>query len=543
MQAQTLNGATPNRRTRAVSPEASEKYREALGLIQGLVKTIKSYRIYALNNPILTKFINEIHRRLTSYLEKHGSFRLSIDEFAFIVDEEVIYENKNMAESLPFLMHRNGLRELWFDDGLSHPELLDFLKTFRSYEILKEGHEDLFTLLWDREFSHIHFWATDDFLWAPIDIAQDMKDVVEKMEMDTAEQKKVESGPTTPFWLFENGDLDEISDKVPREIQQVDYINLLMILLEFARRPGADPKMFELAVTFFSRVLDGLLYAQELKRLIKILSVTKILLRDLRLDPKEVEFIRRITDHLGEPQSTERLMASLARFKDLDQEQLQQYLVLLSKNAVAPLCNAWLRMESPGARMAISNALVELGKQAIPTLGSFLARPQSGLVRTLVNVLGKIGKDECIPYIARVKGHRDPRVRNEVLHALSLFNHQDTKAPLVTFLGDPDMQIRMNASKVLAKRLGAEALPYLGPLILSKEFEKRELEEKKAFVEALGKIGAPDSVRILEEILDRRTWKRMKSHVEAVLASMDLNEANVALAKWKKARSRWPFRF
>jgi len=448
-----------------------------------------------------------------------------------------------MAESLPFLMHGNGLRELWFDDGLGYPELLDFLKTFRSYEILKEGHEDLVTLLWDREFPHIHFSATDDFLWASIDIPEDMKGIVEKMEMDTAEQKTVESEPTTPFWFFENGDLDEISDKVLREIQQVDYINLLMILLEVARCPREGPKMFELAVTFFSRVLDGLLYSQELKRLIKILSVTRILLRDLRLDPKEVEFIRRITDHLGEPQSTERLMASLARFKDLDQEQLQQYLVLLSTNAVAPLCNAWLRMESPGARTAISNALVELGKRAIPTLGSFLARPQSSLVCTVVNVLGKIGKDECIPYIARVKGHRDPTVRNEVLHALSLFNHQDAKAPLMTFLSDPDMQIRMNASKILAKRLEVEALPYLGPLILSKEFEKREIEEKKAFVEALGKIGAPDSVRILEELLDRRSWKQMKSHVEAVLASIDLNEAKAALAKWKKGRRRWSFPF
>lgn len=233
---------------------------------------------------------------------------------------------------------------------------------------------------------------------------------------------------------------------------------------------------------------------------------------------------------------------------DFDQGQLQQYLFLLSTNAIPPLCNAWLRMESPGARTAISNALVELGKKDIPALASFLTRPQSGLVRAVVNILGKIGKDQCISSVARVKRHRDPRVRNEALHALSLFNQQDAKALLTAFLDDPNMRVRMNASRIIAKKLGAEALPYLGPTILSQEFEKRDLEEKKAFLEALSKIQAPDTVRILEEILQRRSfskrveWKEIKSLVESVLSSMDIDEARVALAKWKTGRRGWLLR-
>jgi hypothetical protein len=108
---------------------------------------------------------------------------------------------------------------------------------------------------------------------------------------------------------------------------------------------------------------------------------------------------------------------------------------------------------------------------------------------------------------------------------------------------------KINASKILAKKLEADALYYLGPLILSKEFDKRGLREKKAFLESLGKIQVPDSVRILEEILYRRLfskrgqWKKTKSCIEPVLASMDLDEAKVALARWKKKREKWFFRF
>jgi hypothetical protein len=485
---------------------------------------------------------------LRSYTKKHGSFRFEIDEFKFIFDGEAIYENEDVTESLPFLMHRNGLRELWFDSGLSYKELTDFLRTFRSYEILKDSQEDLVTLLWDKEFSSIHFWATDDFLWAPIEIPEKMKNILEKMETPMGEQENPEFETPLPRWFFQSGELDEVKEAIPREIEQVDYINLLMTLVEVISNSGKDCKKFELILDFFRKVLDRLLHLQDFKNLIKTLSFTKILISDRRLDSNEMDFIEKITNYLGEPQSIERLMASLARFKSFNHEQLQKYLCLLSKNAIGPLCDAWLKMESVEGKMAISNALVELGKGDIPTLGKFLEDQRPLLVLNVINILGKIGIDQCIPYIAKVKEHRDSKVRNEGLHALSLFNHQEAKALLTSFLDDSERQIRTNASKILAEKLGADAVPYLGPVILSREFDKRGLKEKKAFLESLGKIQVSDSVRILEEILYRKIFskrserKKLKSRIETVLASMDLDEAKVALASWKKKRESWFFR-
>lgn len=97
-------------------------------------------------------------------------------------------------------MRRKGLTELWFDDGLTHKELTDFLKAFRSYEIIKDSHEDLVTLLWDnKEFSHIHFLATDDLLWAPMEIPENRKNIIEKMDMPMDEQKEVAVEMKTPL--------------------------------------------------------------------------------------------------------------------------------------------------------------------------------------------------------------------------------------------------------------------------------------------------------------------------------------------------------
>jgi hypothetical protein len=547
MQGQTLNlNTTPwSRLSRDVTSEPSEKYREAQELIRGVIKAIRSYRAHAIDNPALAKFVEQLHHKLAFYLKKHGSFRFRIDEYKFMIDGEIIHQNENMDESLPFLLYRHGFRELSFDVGLSYKELEDFLGTFRSYEILKDSHEDLVTLLWDKEFSHIHFWASDDFLWGPVEIPEKMKNIIEKTQLPVGKQENAEIEMEGPFCLLPPGELDEIKAKIPQEMQQVEHLNVLMILLEVVGNFDKDSKTFERAAEFFERVLEGLLHLRSLKSLTKILCLTKTLLRDPRLNPKELEFVRRITHYFGDPSNIERLMRSLVRSNSFAYEEIQRYLFLLPKNAIAPLCDTWHKTESGLLKMAISNALMELGKGDVQALGSLLRDARWQIVQIVVNVLGKIGKDQCIYYIAEVRGHRNATVRNEALHALTGFTHQDAKALLTRFLDDPEMQIRMNAAEILAKKRGVEALPYLEPLILSDDFDKRELVERKAFLQALGRIQASDSVRILEKVLHRRVfskrsqWKELKSCIESVLGSMELPKAKVALSKWKKERKKW----
>ncbi len=486
------------------------------------------------------------------YLEEHGSFRFGIAEFRFVFDGEAIYENANMTESLPFLMYRNGLRELWFDDGLTRRELTEFFKIFRSYEILKESYEDLVTLLWNKEFSSIHFWATDDFLWDPVEIPENMESITTKQEMPMEEEKTMEIETPLPHWFFKSDEFSQVKHAIPREIEQIDYINLVMILAEVVNHSGEDRTKFERVVEFFKRVLDSLLALQNLKDLIKIFSFTRILLRDQRLDSKEKEFINTATNYLGEPQSVERLMASLARFENFDRGQLQKYLFLLPTNALAPLCNAWLRMENPEGKMAIYNALVELGRRDVPTLGRQLKDKEWPLVSMVIDILGKIGNEECIHWITQMKDHESAEVRKDVLHALSRLNTKDSKilrSLLIKFLDDEEPEIRIDASSTLVKKFGAEALRYLKPRILSKAFEKRAMQEKKAFVQHLGMIEVTESVRVLQQILYRKVflkwtqWEELKSFIESVLASMDLSEAKRTLAKWKENKEKWFFRF
>jgi hypothetical protein len=402
--------------------------------------------------------------------------------------------------------------------------------------------------LWDKEFSSIHFLATDDFLWTPVEIPQTMKDVAEKMEMPTDRQKHLELDMPLPRWLFKQGELDEIRETIPQQIEEVDYINLLMILAEVVSHSEKVSTNGEPVVDFFKVVLDSLLIQQDLKNLIKILSFTKILVRDRRLDAREKEFIQKITDYLGEPQSIKRLMGSLARLGYFEAEELQTYLFQLSKNAIAPLCTAWLDMQSAEGRVAISNALVELGKDDIPTLGRFLKNNPWQLVLNVIRILGKIGQDECVHQLTQVTRHENAKVRNEALHALSLFDNEYANALLPGFLNDQEMHVRINASRILAEKLEADALPHLEPIIRSGEFIRRDLKEKRAFLENLGRIQEPDSVRILEEILHRRVtlkdrqWRRTKSCVESILAAMDLGEARGALANWRHQRQKWFFR-
>ena len=71
-----------------------------------------------------------------------------------------------MKESLAFLFYRDGIREIRFHKGLEAREVYDFLSIVRKSDLVNRMEDDLVTLLWEKDFSHISFTSLDDFLEA-----------------------------------------------------------------------------------------------------------------------------------------------------------------------------------------------------------------------------------------------------------------------------------------------------------------------------------------------------------------------------------------
>ncbi len=81
-----------------------------------------------------------------------------------IYQGKVVYESQDVKESLAFVFFKDGVRELQFSKGLEFREIFDFLNVVRKSDFLNRMEDDLVTLLWEKDFSHITFTTVDEFL-------------------------------------------------------------------------------------------------------------------------------------------------------------------------------------------------------------------------------------------------------------------------------------------------------------------------------------------------------------------------------------------
>src|SRR4030066_827852 len=133
-------------------------------LIQTFLQTVKAFRIYEANHPILLKFMERLKKDFDNYFEEFDSFPLLVGERRFFYRGNVVYENQDVKESLAFFFFKDGIREIQFFKGLEFREIVDFLHIVRKGDYVNRMEDDLVTLLWEKDFSHISFGTVDEFL-------------------------------------------------------------------------------------------------------------------------------------------------------------------------------------------------------------------------------------------------------------------------------------------------------------------------------------------------------------------------------------------
>ena len=141
-----------------------EALKSTRALIQTFLQTVKAYRLYEANHPILSKFLDRLKKDFDHYFEEFDSFPLLVGEHRLFYRGKVVYENQDVKESLAFFFFKDGIREIQFFKGLEFREIVDFLNIVRKSESVNRLEDDLVTLLWEKDFSHITFGTVDEFL-------------------------------------------------------------------------------------------------------------------------------------------------------------------------------------------------------------------------------------------------------------------------------------------------------------------------------------------------------------------------------------------
>ena len=120
-------------------------------------------------------------------------------------------------------------------------------------------------------------------------------------------------------------------------------------------------------------------------------SVESMVLKD-----KQIFALRRIFEISSSVQSVALLGKAMKGDGTVDKESVNQYLQLLTKQAIVPLCQLLGELESGKWREVVCEIIVKLSREEIQPLIKFLSAPSPFLVCHIIYILRKIGNPVCI---------------------------------------------------------------------------------------------------------------------------------------------------
>ena len=551
-------------------PEGSETDEElilARDLTSAFIKAIKAFRFYPPDNPTLKGFRDQLLKKFQFFLNKYQTFVLQVGEYDLSFKNRILYENKDVKTSLAFSLYKDGLREIRFMKGIEEWEIQGVIDILKHSETINTLEDDIVTLMWEKDFMHISYLATDEFLEEtpviiPDNVDQFRRNLVfkplahhvevelaeegseEKIDLDEILSKVIEE--PLPFvsdrsvYFLSADEVEGLRKEVESEVDPVFIFNITDTLFEIlALEKETEP--FQDAVKILIKVLDAFLTLGEFTKASELLKRVYIILKTYDLQDWQVEGIGKIIVEAGEEVRVERIGKVLER-EEVLLEHVSAYLSLLQKNAIKPLIKLLGELKNSKVRRVFCDALSEIGKNHIELFTPFIEDRRWYLVRNIVYILGRIGKEQAFPYVQKAFNHEENRVRREAVQALGLIGGPKAIGLLVRALTDNDVRIRCMAAINLGKVGKKTGLIPLLEVVQTKDFYKREPVEIKAFFNAIGMVGSNEAVPVLQQLLERKSWfgrgKSDEIHIGAAntLAVIGTPEARAILEEGKNSK-------
>jgi uncharacterized protein YlzI (FlbEa/FlbD family) len=307
----------------------------------------------------------------------------------------------------------------------------------------------------------------------------------------------------------------EINCEIQQE-QQPDHLYVLIDdLIELLLHLREEADAYENMITYFERKIESLLRQKDVERAVVILMKFRQMKDSVTREEKQTLAFQRIYETALNAHSIELMGMAMRGSEEMNPEPILQYLQLLTKEAIGPLCQLLRGLESPKWKKVVTDHLIELSREDIQPLTKFLSDRNPLMVRQILSVLEKIGDPSTVKYLGNLVHHTDTKVRETTLQLLSQLGEKGGDL-VQKFLKDAVADIRAKASLLLARMVKNQAVKPLVEIILSEEFYKRGYEEKASFFRALAETGSREVIPILQKIAGKKNlfnkgkWEEMR---------------------------------
>ena len=547
-------------------------------VIKRFGNAFSSMKIYPPENPAVKKSIETFTEKIKEFLDEYEHLDITVEEFNLSYKGEKVFQDEEKMKSLPFLLFKDGMRELSFHKGINEAEIQDFLETVKADSDLPPDDSDVVNSLWMKNFAHIRFFALDEFLNTKIgneseeaDFKYD-KEAFSKGEVNLTTDDKIDLYKrSVALGLHMNNhrgkkeSKEEISEDMAlpwqnlavneSEIPEIEsmlsesrvksrlteLINLLFEILFLEERQDR----FSATLNVLNQCYKEVVHKSDFSEAFLLLNHVQELKEMLSSQFKEKEkLLEKFLKKEKEEYSLNRLKKLFLDRRIEDFDSFFQYLRLLGPDTLPLVGEIWDHSENPLIRLKASDFLQEIGRNDIPALVYLAKGSRVSLSKEVIVILGKIGGKEAIYHLENFVDHPDKTIKLETIQSLKKIADGASNKILVKFLHDEEEEIRARAALSLKYLGDNEISGSVTQLAKNKDFKKRSRVEKKALLNFLAKTKNSEICSLLQShlkkwsILFRAKQNETRLCAVSALETMATPEAVEALKEGTKLRNK-----
>ncbi|HET9982222.1 MAG TPA: HEAT repeat domain-containing protein [Longimicrobiales bacterium] len=519
-----------------------------------LDKTLRSRRLYHATNPAYLNFLSQLQAAFAGLWDHTSSLSISVDEAGFHWKEQVFTIGEG-RDSLPFFFYKDGIRYFAFLPGFED-ELPVFLEVLTGARQRDQSGDDLVTLLWEQQFT--------GFQYSYVDVLGDELDLPEQpteprfgaIDLDRvlADASGVDGEPARPseqrpdivmpgfaetLYFLGDAELDALRKEVELELardMKTDVLNAL-----FDRIEDPVPERQREIVAILRQLTPSFLALGDFATASTILS--ELLAAGDRpggLDAEAAADVQRIFDELSDPGVVEQLIVALENsILDPDGEELGVFLSHLGPRALPILIRTAANTDASTLQNRLERAVEGIGRENQDAVIELLSLEEPLVVEGAARLIGRLAVAGAAAPVAALLARPEPAIRLAAVEALVAIHSGTALEALLRGLDDGAREVRVAAARGIAKLRYVPARARLEQAILGKGIRDADLTEKIAFFEAYGAVATPESVSLLDDLLNGKDLLRRHKPPELrACAAMALGHVGTPAARSSLERAR-----
>ncbi|MCC6319438.1 MAG: HEAT repeat domain-containing protein [Gemmatimonadaceae bacterium] len=496
-------------------------------MLRLFARAVRAAQLYLRNNPTYLKSVDVARASFAPIWAQTDELLLEVTDTQLRWEGRVVAnEPDKTTDALPWVLYKDGLRELRLLKGVEDQELVGLIDVITRVRKASTDDDDLLTVLWEKEFSCIRYRYVDLLVdsMEPLEAAPEATDhrLVDPTQVQEPPREEILPAGVvslddfnTTLYFLEEREVDYLRTAVQKEYDADLRANVVAILLDTYEHQ-VDATIRDEICGVLDTLLVNLLTAGQLGTVAVLLRETEVAAERARdITEAQQQRLAQLADRLSEPEALSQLLQSLdERVDAVGQQELNDLFEQLRVRALSTIFE-WLgRVQTPRVRAQLETAAARLASANTGELVRLIGAPERGVAMEAMRRAGAMRTAAAVTGLGRMLQQSDAEVRHVAVQALAEIGSPGSMQLLERTIDDASREVRVATLRAFAARAHRPALNRLEGMIRERKVEGADLTEKMAVFEAYGAMCGDAGVALLDGILNGKGLFGKRDHAE-----------------------------